>query len=67
MIPTKLLYPIGDKNYNNNPFIKEQWNVLIQKINQAYALTIFGYGAPKSDVAAINLMKKAGGIFRIGV
>lgn len=61
MIPTKLLYPIGEKNYNNIPFIKEQWDLLGQAINQAYALTIFGYGAPKSDVEAVNLMKKAWG------
>lgn len=61
MIPTKLLYPIGEKNYNSDPFIKEQWNILGQAIDQAYALTIFGYGAPKSDVEAVSLMKKAWG------
>lgn len=59
--PTKLLYPISEKNYNKDPFIKEQWSILRQAIDQAYALTIFGYGAPKSDVGAVALMKEAWG------
>ncbi|MFK4998949.1 hypothetical protein ACI2OX_21600 [Bacillus sp. N9] len=61
MEPTKLLYPINEKNYNDDSFIKEQWSILRQAIDQAYTLTIFGYGAPKSDVEAVDLMKRAWG------
>lgn len=61
LTPTKLLYPIGEKNYDRDPFIAEQWSILRQAINQAYALTIFGYGAPKTDLSAIELMKSAWG------
>lgn len=61
MIPTRLLYPIKQKNYDRDPFITEQWSILRQAIELAYALTIFGYGAPKSDVSAVGLMKQAWG------
>lgn len=59
--PTKLLYPINEKNYDKDPVIREQWSILRQAIGQSYALTIFGYGAPKSDVSAVALMKEAWG------
>lgn len=61
LIPTKLLYPIGEKDYDNDPFIKRQWNALSYFLDQATRITIFGYAAPKSDKKAIDIMKKVWG------
>lgn len=56
--PTDLLYPIRDKNYRENPFISSEWYELECYLEKAYFLTIFGYSAPKSDINAIEIMKK---------
>lgn len=58
---SRLLYPVAEKNYDSDPAIKLQWDVLRQVLQHAYILTIFGYGAPASDVEAITLMKSAWG------
>jgi len=54
--PSKLLYPIRHKNYNDDLFIKTEWEVLRDKLKRAYFLTIFGYSAPTTDVEARSLM-----------
>ena len=59
--PSKLLYPISKKNYHRDNFISGQWDELSRHINEAFMITIFGYGAPKSDVSAIALLKSAWG------
>ena len=59
--PTKLFYPIAEKNYHLDGFISAQWNELDFHLKQAFMITIFGYGAPKSDVSAIDLLKSAWG------
>ncbi|MDR4497016.1 MAG: hypothetical protein MRK02_03680 [Candidatus Scalindua sp.] len=59
--PSKLLYPIKRKNYNNDSFIAGEWEDLKRVLENAYILTIFGYSAPKSDEEAISLMKTAWG------
>ena len=59
-IPSRLLYPIK-KDYSQEPFIKDEWETTKHALGSAYILTIFGYGAPKSDVEAIKLMKSAWG------
>lgn len=59
--PTKLLYPIKQKDYTSDPYIKGCWDAVQYIIENSYAITIFGYSAPKSDVGAINLLKKAWG------
>lgn len=56
-----LLYPIKEKNYDENPYISISWKQLGQYLETAYRLTIFGYSAPKSDKAAIAMLKKAWG------
>lgn len=61
LAPTKLLYPIAEKNYHLNGFISLQWKELNQHLQSAFMITIFGYGAPQSDVSAIDLMKSAWG------
>ncbi|EPZ51619.1 hypothetical protein [Alicyclobacillus acidoterrestris] len=59
--PTKLLYPVKEKDYNNDPFIKDNWNRIRHYLKHAYMFTIFGYSAPKTDVSAIELLKEAWG------
>lgn len=59
--PTKILFPIKQKDYNSDPFIASEWKTLKSYMERAYIFSIFGYGAPKSDVEAVALMKKAWG------
>jgi len=61
--PTKLLYPIEQKNYNSDEFISIEWERLKQFIgsDSTKRLTIFGYGAPVSDVEAVQLLNDAWG------
>ena len=61
LVPSRLLYPIKHKNYNNDPFIRDQWRILLEYLKVAYIVTIFGYSAPKTDVEAIQLFKNAWG------
>lgn len=58
---SKLLYPIKKKNYNNDSYIKDNWNALQYYLKDAFLVTLFGYSAPKSDVIAIDMLKKHGG------
>ena len=59
--PTKLLFPIKNKSYTDDAYIKGCWEAVEQSIEESYMLTIFGYGAPASDVEAVKLLKKAWG------
>ncbi len=59
--PTQLLYPISEKNYHQDGFISSQWAELHHDLKNAFMLTVFGYGAPASDVSAVELMKVAWG------
>lgn len=62
--PTKLLYPVQQKNYNSDEFISIEWDRLrywLSKENGSVMATIFGYGAPSSDVEAVNLLNEAWG------
>lgn len=59
--PSKLLYPISEKNYHQDSFISGQWDELSSHLKNAFMITVFGYGAPKSDVSAIALLKAAWG------
>lgn len=61
LIPSKLLFPVKDKDYNHHMSIRTQWSTLQQYMKNAYMFTIFGYSAPKSDVEAVGLMKQAWG------
>ena len=56
---TPLLYPTRDKNYTEDPFIRSQWALLEGHIKIVYVLTIFGYRAPETDVAARKAMMEA--------
>jgi hypothetical protein len=56
-----LLYPITNKNYseNNNRYIREAWNSANWFFKNAFTITIFGYGAPSSDIDAVELLRSA--------
>lgn len=58
---SNLLYPIKNKDYQLDFSIKMFWNELQKYLKSAYMVTVFGYSAPKSDQAAINLLKEAWG------
>jgi hypothetical protein len=59
---SRLLYPIGDKDYASDPFIATQWRILDAYFRSAFMITVFGYGAPKTDAAAIGVMQRAWGL-----
>ena len=61
--PVKLLYPVSKKDYTNDEFIKGQWEALNYELNDKsnVKVTVFGYGAPASDVEAVSLLNEAWG------
>lgn len=54
-----LLYPIEKKNYSSDPYIRRSWEAAKTLLAKAFALTIFGYGAPGSDKDAVELLRLA--------
>ncbi len=60
-VPSRLLYPVAEKNYSKDGFIGTEWRCLQSYLKGAYLITFFGYGAPKSDTEAVGLMKTAWG------
>jgi len=54
--PVKLMYPVHQKHYASDSFITGQWDLLRRHVRQGYWLTIFGYGAPDTDVEAVKLL-----------
>jgi hypothetical protein len=54
--PQPLLYPIEDKNYELDPLIANEWQEFRNALEEAYLVTVFGYAAPTSDVAARKAM-----------
>ncbi|ARD46414.1 hypothetical protein [Colwellia sp. PAMC 21821] len=61
IIPSKLLYPIGEKHYDQDPFIEKQWEAIRHYLKASFMVTVFGYGAPTSDASAIELFKSGWG------
>jgi len=59
--PTKLLYPVQEKNYSENDYIQKSWVATRALLEDASTITIFGYSAPKSDEEAVRLLKHAWG------
>ena len=54
--PSKLLYPVGKKDYANDEFIANEWERLKWHMKHAYYITVFGYSAPKTDKEARKLL-----------
>jgi len=59
--PVPLLYPVTEKNYEADDFIAGSWAALRQELERAALVTVFGYRAPDSDVAAMTEFKRAWG------
>lgn len=59
--PSKLLFPVKNKDYSSDPAIESAWSTLQKYMHNAYMITVFGYSAPKSDVEAVAMMKQAWG------
>lgn len=59
MEATKLLYPVTEKDYESDPVIKNEWDALRDYLTNAYFVTLFGYSAPVTDVAARATMIEA--------
>jgi len=57
-----LLYPIGKKDYNGKAIIKNEWDRAKDVLSKAAGITVYGYGAPVTDVEAVELMKSANSI-----
>lgn len=54
-----LIYPIPEKDYSKNPFIRRNWEAARTLFSEAFTITFFGYGAPESDADAVDLLKLA--------
>jgi len=59
--PSRLLYPVSEKNYSQDPFLAMAWRDVQGVLKNAFLLTIFGYGAPESDVEAVELLRQGWG------
>jgi hypothetical protein len=59
LMPTRLLYPVEQKNYTDDPFIASQWDKARDFIKRAGIITIFGYSAPTTDKEAMTIFTKA--------
>ena len=59
--PSRLLYPVKQKDYNIDPLIADQWRKLDAALKNGYMLTIFGYSAPVTDVEAVDLLLRGWG------
>jgi len=57
--PSKILFPIKEKEYNSDPFIQNEWEALRWYLDNTFIFSIFGYSAPTTDVEARELMKDA--------
>lgn len=56
---SRLLYPIRKKSYTDDPFIEAEWYNLRQHLKASYIISVFGYRAPETDAAAVELMHQA--------
>lgn len=56
MEPSQLLFPVTEKDYDSDPVIRDEWNALRHALDDAYFVTVFGYSAPVTDVAARKIL-----------
>jgi hypothetical protein len=59
--PSKLLFPVARKNYQDDPFTVREWKAARWYLENCFMFTIFGFSAPKTDVEAVGLLKDAWG------
>lgn len=61
LTPSRLLYPVEAKDYASDPFLLAEWGATQDALRNAWALTVFGYGAPRTEVEALRLFRDAWG------
>ncbi len=59
--PGPLLFPVAEKNYQQDERIRRAWDDLKAELQRAYVVTVFGYSAPVTDVEAVALLKEGWG------
>ena len=61
--PTRLLFPVAQKNYTQDEFIATEWKRVKAwlHLENTKLVTIFGYGAPDTDVEAVKLLNDSWG------
>lgn len=61
--PTRLLYPVTQKDYNQDEFTQIEWGrtKFWLESDVTKRITVFGYGAPATDVEAVKLLNDAWG------
>ena len=59
--PSPILFPVKQKNYQSDPAISAHWRTLQSALKLALTVTFFGYGAPKTDVEAVKLLRHGWG------
>lgn len=59
--PSRLLFPVEKKNYQDGGMIEVAWSAARRYLEQCFMLTVFGYSAPKTDAEAISLLKAGWG------
>ncbi len=57
--PTPLLYPVQNKDYQKNDFIRAEWELTTDLLKRAYFVTVIGYSAPVTDTEAKKLLLDA--------
>jgi hypothetical protein len=62
--PVPLLYPIRQKNYEQDLAIRSAWTGVKSAFQNAFMVTVFGYSAPVTDGSAIDLLRAAWGAQR---
>jgi len=60
LVPSRLLYPISKKNYQDSP-LNTVWQEFQSHLKTSLFVTIFGYSAPSTDTEALDLMANAWG------
>lgn len=58
-ISVPLLYPVKHKDYNQSIFIRHSWNKFKDFLSRAAIVTIYGYGAPASDIEASKILTES--------
>jgi hypothetical protein len=59
--PTRLLFPVEHKNYNDDPGIRRAWEAADAYLKHTFMFTVFGYSAPVTDVEALDLLRQGWG------
>jgi hypothetical protein len=57
MTPMRLFFPVTQKDYNSDPHTIAAWKDTQMTLKRSYLFTVFGYGAPSSDVEAVRLLQ----------